>query len=181
MTGDVRVVWVGAGERRREPSSGRRAALAELLTELLAPAGSAPCVAHDEHGRPYCPEALELSISATARGGWAAAAATPRRPIGIDVEAIDSVPEWRGIGETLFAPEVVGRLARCAPATRPELFAREWAHMEACAKAAGTGIRRWREDRDAPYEVTDIPAPGGYVAALAVGEGETTTTSRSAR
>jgi len=168
VSGPVRLAWSRADGSRQSLRSLRRAALHDALAEIDG--GIAEGVAHDALGRPFCPDSPEICVSATARGTWGAAAAARDLPIGVDVESVALVPEWREIGALVFHPRIGELLARSAPGPRPERFARAWARMEACAKAAGTGIRPWHRGRDEPYRVTDIAAPNGYVAALAIDE-----------
>ncbi|WP_328792513.1 MULTISPECIES: 4'-phosphopantetheinyl transferase family protein [unclassified Streptomyces] len=77
-------------------------------------------------------------------------------------------------------PVESAELTALAPPRRPGALARLWCRKEACLKAAGTGLARGLAEpyvgsASAPAPVTgwvltDLPAPDGYAAALAVAD-----------
>ena len=152
---------------------------AELPIDRTCPAcGSA-------HGRPRLPDDAGLHFSVSHSGDCAVVAVLPGTPVGVDVEAVGR-----------FAPGEVGDLADCAlaecerahldrlPAVdRPRAFTVSWVRREAVLKATGEGLgippdalvvtppstapRVLHRDGPEPVWLHDLPAPAGFVAALA--------------
>jgi len=115
------------------------------------------------HGRPWARHpagTVQVSLSRsrpyllTAVGGLA--------PVGVDVESVTAV-------DGRWDPDVV--LAPGERAAGAEARARLWVRKEAVLKAYGVGLSRPMERlvlADFPGEVTDVAAPAGHVAAVAV-------------
>lgn len=127
------------------------------------------------HGRPaVAGGAVHFSLSHSGDLAYFAFAAVP---VGVDVEEI---PGAQAVADVLAAlhPVESAELTALAPAERPGALGRVWSRKEACLKASGTGVSLGLAEpyvgslpAPAPVEgwtVTDLPAPAGYAAALAV-------------
>lgn len=98
-------------------------------------------------------------------------------PVGVDVEAVPGPAAAADVLTSLHADETA-ELRALSDAGRPSALARVWARKEACLKATGTGIALGLaepyvgsapEPASVPgWILTDLPAPAGYAAALAV-------------
>ncbi|GLZ39772.1 4'-phosphopantetheinyl transferase superfamily protein [Actinokineospora sp. NBRC 105648] len=124
-------------------------------------------------GRHGKPEVDGLRMSLTRSFGLAMVACADRRAVGVDLQWVDDgldIPR----AATRFYPADEARHVGGSPARFTGLLARK----EACVKAAGgrlfPGLRLPVHDRtvvwqaDGPYRVRDIPAPRGYLAAVAL-------------
>jgi 4'-phosphopantetheinyl transferase len=138
-----------------------------------------------QHGRPRVLDAEGLHFSVSHSGHCVVVAVLPGSPVGVDVEAVGHVP-----------PDEVGDLACCAlpdgerehlarlPAVdQPRAFTVSWVRREAVFKATGQGLgvppdglvltppsappRVLHRDGPEPVWLHDLPAPAGFVAALA--------------
>jgi 4'-phosphopantetheinyl transferase len=137
------------------------------------------------HGRPRLADAEGLHFSISHAGHCVAVAVLPGTPVGVDVKEVGR-----------FAPDEVGDLANCALADcerahlgrlpaldRPRAFTVSWVRREAVLKATGEGLgippdalvvtppstapRVLHRDGPEPVWLHDLPAPAGFVAALA--------------
>lgn len=148
-------------------SLGAAAALAAHAAGLLGPGEVTsgrlcPSCGSSGHGRPWLDHGSRRVHVSLARSGRHLVTAIGPAPLGVDVEAVavDIPPEL------VLAP---GEQA----ATSLEL-ARTWARKEAILKARGTGLDvEMTSVRLAEECWRDLPAPQGYVAALATGRPRT--------
>lgn len=137
------------------------------------------------HGRPRLAGTGGPGFSISHSGHCVAVAVLPGGAVGVDVEAVGRV-----------APEELGQLAACAlpaaerahlarlpAAVRPRAFTVGWVRREAVLKATGQGLaappeelvltppstppRVLRRSGPEPVWLRDLPAPSGFVAALA--------------
>ncbi len=137
------------------------------------------------HGRPRLADADGPDFSISHSGHCVVVAVLPGGQVGVDVEAVGR-----------YAPDEVGDLADCAlaecerahlgrlPAVdRPRAFTVSWVRREAVLKATGEGLgippdelavtpastppRVLRRSGPEPVWLHDLPAPAGFVAALA--------------
>ena len=108
------------------------------------------------HGKPALANDARLYFNVSHSGDWAMIAVTRAAAVGIDIERVrekvDIVALLRRIGESDL------------PAARPELF-QAWARREAKSKAGGGPLLA---PPAAEVRVTDLAAPPGYAAALAL-------------
>ncbi|MFD0270356.1 4'-phosphopantetheinyl transferase family protein [Streptomyces sp. NPDC127106] len=127
------------------------------------------------HGRPaVAGGGLQFSLSHSDDLAYLAFAAVP---VGVDVEKHPSAQAVADVLGTLH-PAETAELTAAPEEERQMLLARLWARKEACLKGLGTGLalgvaEPYVGSGSAPAEVagwhlTDLPAPGGYAAALAV-------------
>ncbi|MFD7914282.1 4'-phosphopantetheinyl transferase family protein [Streptomyces sp. NPDC059752] len=116
-----------------------------------------------------------FSLSHSRDAVFVACASTP---VGVDVEAL---PAARVVAqsEEFFHPDESAELAALPEAGRPAAFARLWARKEAHLKGTGAGLGHEGHrsylgtgpDADSvrpDWSLTDLPAPVGYAAALAL-------------
>jgi len=114
-------------------------------------------------------------------GGLIAVAVSSGRPVGVDVQRVVPGLDVTGMSARFFPPGEAEYVAAGGDAgARADRFARLWVRKEAVVKAAGgrlwpnlrTGVhRRGLVDCTEPagrYRVTDVAAPGGYRAAVAL-------------
>lgn len=116
-----------------------------------------------DHGRPWArlgERPVEVSLSRA--GGHLLTAICPRGPVGVDVESVAAVAEhWDAAMVLAPGEDADTDLER----------ARAWVRKEAVLKAYGVGLARPMTDlalADFPGRIVDVPAPDGFVAALAV-------------
>lgn len=129
------------------------------------------------HGRPAVAGGpLHFSLS---HSGDLAYFAVARVPVGVDVEAIPSPEAVVDVLNTLH-PDETAELNALPVTGRPLALSRVWCRKEAFLKATGTGLALGLAEPyvgtlpgPAPvpgWTLTDLPAPRGYAAALAVQE-----------
>ncbi|MDH6136273.1 4'-phosphopantetheinyl transferase [Kitasatospora sp. MAA4] len=138
--------------------------------------GREPCpLCAGPHGRPAVPGAdLHFSLAHSGDLVLFAFAATP---VGVDVERLIEVEVADEISTALHPRERL-ELAALADAERPAAFGRCWCRKEAYLKGTGTGLAvPAAEDYVGAgpwpaylpgWTLTDITAPPGYAAAVAV-------------
>ena len=152
---------------------------AELPIDRTCPAcGSA-------HGRPRLPDDAGLHFSVSHSGDCAVVAVLPGSPVGVDVEEVGRLAP--GEAGELAGCALPGRerehLARLPAAQQPWAFTVSWVRREAVLKATGQGLgvppdelvltppstppRVLHRDGPEPVWLRDLPAPAGFVAALA--------------
>ncbi|MFD7629116.1 4'-phosphopantetheinyl transferase family protein [Streptomyces sp. NPDC059851] len=127
------------------------------------------------HGRPaVAGGGVQFSLSHSDDLAFLAFAAMP---VGVDVEGYPTAEAVADVMGTLH-PAETAELTAAPEADRRMLLARLWARKEACLKGMGTGLalgvaEPYVGSGPAPAEVagwhlTDLSAPDGYAAALAV-------------
>ena len=137
------------------------------------------------HGKPELRGTGEgLRVNLSHSGGLCMVAVTDSRAVGVDIQSLISDATATALGRRYF-PEAEARIVHAARGGGPAaLFARLWARKEAVVKAAGTrlalglavpvhGPCPLTVELDADgvpgsYRVTDVAAPEGYRAAVAV-------------
>ncbi|MGK5449601.1 4'-phosphopantetheinyl transferase family protein [Streptomyces radiopugnans] len=165
-------------DRYRVAHTALRLELAAVLgTDPAAvPLTREPCpLCGGPHGRPAVPgNPVHFSLS---HAGDVVLIVLDGAPVGADVEAY---PTAAVVAETVSAlhPRERAEIGRLAPAGRPAAFARCWTRKEAYLKGTGAGLG---EDPGTTYvgslatpagipgwELTDVAAPEGYAAAVAL-------------
>ncbi|MEV8536196.1 4'-phosphopantetheinyl transferase superfamily protein [Streptomyces sp. NPDC051211] len=127
------------------------------------------------HGRPVVAGGgLHFSLSHSADSAYLAFAGVP---VGVDVEAMPTASAVTDVLGTLH-PRETAELSARPVADRPAALARIWSRKEACLKATGAGLTGGLAEpyvgsgpapaRIPDWTLTDLPAPEGYAAALAV-------------
>jgi hypothetical protein len=138
-------------------------------------------------GKPYvAPRAgqLPLNFNISHSGSVLLVALSRTADVGVDVERVRVVPEWRAIARRMFEPAVLDELladagqddgqddGRARGADNGDAFVRHWCRLEAAVKATGEGL--FAQDNRTPPRVIDLPhlpiAAGAvrYRAALAL-------------
>ena len=173
--GDVIDVWqVSAPDR----TAGRRALRAVLGSYVGSDPGSL-LFERGPHGKPaLVGHALHFSFSRS--GDRALVAVSRERPVGVDIERMKPRRAVDRIARRMFAADEAAALARVAQRGRAEAFHRCWVGKEAYAKGLGTGLSAGLATFSlaglidgclrcnvGPWEVRQLPAPGGHAAALA--------------
>jgi 4'-phosphopantetheinyl transferase len=126
--------------------------------------------------------ALQVNLSHS--GDLAMVAVTTRRPVGVDLQQILPALDVAAMAER-FYPEAEARIV----GDLPDRFAELWVRKEALVKAAGDRLTRGLAvpvdgpsprvvDHDGPFRVTDVEAPTGFRAAVALAGAEPFTVRR---
>ncbi len=116
---------------------------------------------------------------------WVAIALARGHEVGIDIECINSLADWRPLADRIFSPRELEVLRALPASQQPRAFFSGWTRKEACLKATGEGLR---DDlpaievamlQDEPpcvlqwpgvsnqWVIQDIPMPPEYAGAVA--------------
>lgn len=117
-----------------------RAWLRLLLTEYIRDTGPATIeVAIAEGGKPYLPNfpALQFSIS---HSYAAVAIAISLHTVGIDIEKLRPIPDWRSLAQGLLPPRAISLIANAPAADQERLFLQAFTAREASGKALAHGL-----------------------------------------
>jgi len=161
----------------------RRGILRSILASVLDADPRSIGIVADPGGKPRLPD-HETEISVAFSGDEALFAASPRTPIGVDIERIDPAFETKGIIADHFSDDERTEMSGLSVEDLTFRFFRAWTRKEACAKALGFGLARALSDYTVSgvkadglavsledgtrLLVTDLPAPLGNVAAVAL-------------
>jgi 4'-phosphopantetheinyl transferase len=118
-------------------------------------------------------------VSLSHDGDLAALAVSPRRRVGVDIQRLLADVNVIRMAERFYPPSEARFVAAAAGATgQAARFTRLWTRKEACLKVAGgrlfPGLQQAIpaagvvDDGSPPCLVHDLPAPRGYLAAVAV-------------
>lgn len=83
--------------------------------------------------------------------------------LGVDVEAIRSIPDGDDIARRFFAPREVARMAGLEPSARESAFFRCWTRKEAYLKALGDGLAKPLDSFEVTFgveEPAELRVPG---------------------
>jgi 4'-phosphopantetheinyl transferase len=173
-----------AGDRERFAVV--RGALRTILADCGAGAADRLVIAPGAHGKPELSPPSPLRFNVSHSGGVGLVAVAFGCEVGVDVERIRYRLGLRTVARRFFAPAEVSALERLAPADFLTGFYRCWTRKEAYVKARGLGLRMALDgfevdvgttdmgrtvvvgDPESPMYLTDLAAPDGYVAALAL-------------
>jgi 4'-phosphopantetheinyl transferase len=172
---DVIDVWqVSAPEAEVE-----RARLRAILASYVGSDPAALTFEPGPHGKPAL-AGHDLEFSFSRSGRHALVAVSRDRPVGVDVERVKPRRAVDRIARRRFAPAEAAALARREPRDRAVAFHRCWTGKEAYAKGVGTGLSLGLATFSVAdlidglpscavggWEVRQLPAPAGHVAALA--------------
>lgn len=166
-----------------------RAVLRLLLAEAGLGVAETLTIVAGPNGKPELLHSSPLRFNVAHSADVAVVALAEARPVGVDVELVRERVDVRDVANRFFALPEVAALARYDGFAHTVAFHRCWARKEACAKAAGLGLRAplaslhvgvdprrepsWRVALgDAPHareiELADVDVRAGYAAAVAV-------------
>ncbi len=145
-----------------------RIAMRKLFSTYLHILPEAVNFATREHGKPYLElhnNTTKFEFNLTHSGEQILLAISTQQSVGIDIEAMRTVPNWQRVAKKVFDNNLMKRLLNTAnPANE---FVKLWTEFEARQKLAGMGV--FGSHQQIPGNATIInwqPAPG-YHAALA--------------
>ena len=124
-------------------------------TLLETALGCAHAVAIGAHGKPYLPGLPSVKFNISRTSGLALIAVAMDVEVGVDVERLRPIPEWR---------EIAGRYFPAAGVADEREFFRHWTRLEAQVKAWGVGLTG---DAAACPMVEDVDVGDEYAAAVA--------------
>lgn len=169
-----------------------RGQVRETLARYLDRPAAAIRFTQGAHGKPALARTESdppLTFNVSHAGDVALIAVARDVAIGVDVEAVRSVRDMRGIAEHFFSPAEREELAPVPDASLASAFYRCWTWKEAFLKAIGTGLTRpldsfdvsirddespallrVADDLDAPrrWTLVHLEPAAGYVGAVAV-------------
>lgn len=133
------------------------------------------------HGKPaLLPPWSGLHTSLSHSGGMVATAVSTSRPVGVDIQQLVPGLDPVRLSARFFPPAEASYVAAGDPGERSDRFAVLWTRKEAVVKASGgrlwANLRMPVRDLDVacpveppgPHRVTDVPAPPGFRAAVAL-------------
>jgi 4'-phosphopantetheinyl transferase len=153
-------------ERDRRRFTCARGALRHILGSYIDADPIDVSFAYGPHGKPALARLAgervsfnvshsdELALIAVASGEIA---------LGVDVEAIRSIPDGDDIARRFFAPAEVARMTVLEPATREGAFFRCWTRKEAYLKALGDGLAKPLDSFEVTFgadEPVELRVPG---------------------
>lgn len=165
------------------PRTAQRQALRQQLPSLMAAVlGLEHAAFALEEGEPapwlveqHSARRLALSFS---YAGARAAFAVATRPLGVDLVALEELPDWPAVAQDFLGPETARRIAGLPNAARTAAFCLAWAELEARGKALGLGLELWtpaRAARLATCELIYHAVQEGFTIAVATaGNGDVT-------
>lgn len=121
-----------------------------------------------EGGKPFAVEHPSLHFNLSHSGDFAAIAIS-RHEVGIDIEKLKPVPDWRVLAEGILHAETISEIAALRELRRSEMFLRHFTAREAFLKAVGTGFSgNPAGSREISGTANDIalPAITGYLGYL---------------
>lgn len=151
-------------ERDRNRFLARRAALRALLGEYLGVGPGEIGFVYGPNGKPAMAPDVGLHFNPSHSAGLAVIAVAAR-PVGVDVERIEPLPDFESIARRFFSPIEISALDGVGPADRLTAFFNCWTRKEAFVKASGEGLSR-------PLDSFDVSlTPGEPARLLACREG----------
>jgi 4'-phosphopantetheinyl transferase len=130
-------------DRDRQRFVVARGLLRRFIGHYVGMPGDTIRFAYGSLGKPYLPACAghaKLEFSLSHSGDWALAGFAFGREIGVDLEEVRAIPEYRELAEANFAPEEVRTLLELPEEQRIDGFYACWTRKEAYAKALGLGL-----------------------------------------
>jgi len=132
------------------------------LRDILSHCTDAPLdFALHQHGKPYLPLAPHIRFNLSHSHEMALVAVTLDHEVGVDIERLRPLPRFVELAERFFPP------SEPRPANETDFF-RQWTRIEAVLKARGVGLHGASVDPEGEWTVSELPAPEGFAAAVAV-------------
>jgi 4'-phosphopantetheinyl transferase len=113
------------------------------------------------NGKPFLPGAPDIQFNLSHSREMALVAVTLELEVGVDVEWIRPMPDYREIADRFFPP------AEAAQVADEDDFFRRWTRLEAVAKACGTGVYGIAVEPSGEWTIEELAAAPGYAAAVA--------------
>lgn len=162
----VRAARLLIPEKARRFVTGRTL-LRLILGRYLALPPEALHFQYNPHGKPFLPgSGVEFNL---AHSGcqWLLAIAS-QTPLGIDVECVDPLFDWRSVAPRIFLPDEYAALKARPPHRQRRAFYRMWTHNEAFLKGLGSGFATSGQHLVHPHWfIRNIPVGRHSLAALA--------------
>lgn len=181
-----------AFQRDHAPYIATRATLRALLAAYLGVPTTAFAFAYGPNGKPSLAPpyaASNLHFNTSHSRDYALVAVARERAVGVDIEYMRPQPRAARLAERFFSPYEFGVWQGLPPERQHDAFYACWTRKEAFVKATGKGLTQILTefdvtlDPDAParllriagddeaaarWSLASLPAPTGYVAALAL-------------
>ncbi len=113
------------------------------------------------HGKPYLPLDPSLCFNLSHSHEVALVAAAMDVEVGIDIERLRPMSDFRAIADRFFPP------SEAAALLDERDFFRRWTRIEAMLKATGQGLYGAGRELDGEWTVEELAAPEGFAAAVA--------------
>jgi len=110
----------------------------------------------DAHGKPHVAEGAPIAFSLSHTDGLVACGVAATGTIGVDVERVGRVADWRAIAMRNFSAAEQRALAAAPDDNQPTAFIEIWTLKEAFAKALGLGLSQ-------PLDATTFSVDAGGV------------------
>lgn len=153
----------------------RRGILRTILARYLGVSPSRVQLAYGPEGKPELADGgggWPIHFNATHSGDLALYAVARAGEVGVDLEQIRQIPEWKQIAASAFSPRENAWLQSLPDEPCPPPFLRAWTRHEALLKASGRGLASTRGPALLNEETSTVrpltPAPG-FVGTLVVG------------
>ncbi len=158
-----------------------RGLLRSLLGHYLGRSPEEIALDYNDYGKPLA-QGISFNLSHTTR--YAIYAFAREGQIGIDIEHLRPVQDFKGVAETIMSEKELARLFSLPPEIQLEAFFYAWTRKEAIIKAIGRGLsfplksfsvefspllpaRVLTNDLAKKWVLKDISVPQGWAAALA--------------
>jgi 4'-phosphopantetheinyl transferase len=130
-----------AADRRRYAAA--HAALRHLLAAYTGVDPADLIIKRTLLGKPFIAvpsTGREVQFNMSHSGEWCLIAVSRREPLGIDLERVRAFQDMDGIVDRFFPANERCEYFKLAQSERTSAFFAVWTRMEACLKAAGTGL-----------------------------------------
>jgi 4'-phosphopantetheinyl transferase len=169
-------LWTADARRRFVVARG---ILRTLLGNYLAEDPADLALTVGAHGKPrLAGRQAALSFNVSHADDLAVYAFAAEREVGVDVERIQPVAEWKDIAASCFAESEAASLATVAETQRAPAFIAAWTRHEARLKLSGRGWSNSRPPDSTTLSFCPIEPPAGFAAALAIAGSPATVVDR---
>ncbi len=152
---------------RRRRYLALRLAARRILARYLGTSPHTLAFGTGPRGKPHVVDPpTPLTFNLTDSGPLALLAISEAGPVGVDLEALRTVPRWQRIAQRSFDEDACRALEAADAQERAHLFLTHWTAHEARQKATGEGLHGARAD-PAQWRVLHFAPAPGWVAALA--------------